>query len=60
MNHCDNTSAPASATLHRRKTYTLPAIVVELDLETWAGTSVTDPFQKQDPSQQGLDNFNSK
>ncbi len=63
MNHLDPTSAPQIITTHHRKAYALPAILIELDLETRAGNSVYNPGCAGCASAQedsSLESFNSK
>jgi len=65
MNHRDNSSLFQPGLSQRRKTYQLPAIIVELDLETRAGNSVFDPgcpscTTGQADNTQNLESFSSK
>ena len=58
MNHSDNISAQPPVA-YRRKIYCMPAIIVELDLETRAGNSAFNPggASQEDNS---LETFTSK
>ena len=66
MNHRDNSSMLQPVSSHSRKAYQMPAIIVELDLETRAGNSVfsnpacPDCPTGQNDNGQNLESFSSK